>query len=71
MASAVYMSQHKHLGVAAFVPFFSISSTFGSSDHNAGVGRAPTGRVGAVCRQDVSRLQERKVNKWKTIVLSN
>lgn len=45
------------------------SSSSGSSDHNAGVSPAPTGRVAAVCRQDVARLQEGKVTKWETIVL--
>lgn len=46
------------------------SSSSGGSDHNAGVSPAPTGRVAAVCRQDVARLQEGKVTKWKTIVVS-
>lgn len=45
-------------------------SSGGSSDHNAGVSPAPTGRVAAVCRQDVARLQEGKVTKWRTIVVS-
>lgn len=46
------------------------SSSSGSSGHNAGVSAAPTGRAAAVCRQDVARLQEGKVTKWKTIVVS-
>lgn len=45
------------------------SSSSGHPDHNAGVSPAPTGRVAAVCRQDVARLQEGKVTKWRTIVV--
>lgn len=41
-------------------PHSSSSSSSGGSDHNAGVGAAPTGRAAAVCRQDVARLQEGK-----------
>lgn len=73
MASVVYISQHKQLRAAAFVPVVElllIPFLFRQLRHNAGVGLALTGRVCAVCRQDVSRLQERKVTKWKTIVLS-
>lgn len=37
--------------------------------HNAGVGPALTGlRVCPVCCEDVSRLQEREVAKWRMIV---
>lgn len=74
MESVVYISQHKQLRAAAFVPLAEllfILFLFWQLGHNAGVGLALTGRVCAVCRQDVSRLQERKVTKWKTIVLSN
>lgn len=70
MASVVYISQHKQLRAAAFVPLLFILFLFWQLRHNAGVALAPTGRVCAVCRQDVARLQERKVTKWKTIVLS-
>lgn len=38
--------------------------------HNAAVGPAATGRVSFVCREDVTRLQERRATKWRTIVLS-
>lgn len=42
---------------------------FGQLRHIAGVGPAATGRVSVVCRKDVTRLQERRVTKWRTIVL--
>lgn len=60
MASVVYISQHKQLRAAAFVPRLFILFLFWQLRHNAGVGLALTGRVRAVCRQDVSRLQGRE-----------
>lgn len=50
MASVVYISQHKQLRAAAFVPLLFILFLFWQLRHNAGVGLAPTGRVCAVCR---------------------
>lgn len=38
---------------------------FGLFRHN---GPAATSRLGVVCRKDVTRLQERRVTKWRTIV---
>lgn len=53
MASVVYISQHKQLRAAAFVPVVElllIPFLFRQLRHNAGVGLALTGRVCAVCR---------------------
>lgn len=53
MESVVYISQHKQLRAAAFVPLAEllfILFLFRQLGHNAGVGLALTGRVCAVCR---------------------
>lgn len=63
MASVISISQHKQLRAAAFVPLLFILFLFWSLGHNAGVGPAPTGRVGAVCCEDVGRLHETEGTK--------
>lgn len=69
----VYISQHKQLRASAFVPLVEhlyILFLFWQLSHNAGVGPALTGRLHTVCCEDIRRLQERKLAKWKMIVLS-
>lgn len=64
-ASVGYISQHKQLRAAAFVPRLFILFLFWQLCHNAGVGLALTGRVCAVCRQDVGRLRGERERKKK------
>lgn len=68
------ISQHKQLRASGRLgplsPLLRCLFLFGQLRHIAGVGPAATGRVSVVCRKDVTRLQERRVTKWRTIVLS-
>lgn len=67
------ISQHKQLRASGRLgplsPLLRCLFLFGQLRHIAGVGPAATGRVSVVCRKDVTRLQERRVTKWRTIVL--